>query len=259
MNRTRFKAGDLALVDLNRLELQRVQFEADFETATVNIRTSKIQLLQLLNDRTPIEQFDVTGPYDFSEKLLSLDEFRNIALTTRPDLKAAVQTVELADINHRLAIANGSTDPTFSIWYSHNSSFSNPFANETIGGNINIPLRIFDRNQGEKARTQIDIGRSERLKDATQASVFSDVDSAYYTLLETLNLLRPYKNKYLPIATDVRDRVAFSYKNGGASLLDYLDAEKSYRDTRVAYLNLIGSYLTAAAQINLAVASEVMP
>jgi cobalt-zinc-cadmium efflux system outer membrane protein len=259
VNRTRFKAGDLALVDLNRLELQRVQFEADLETATVNVRTSKIQLLQLLNDRTPIEQFDVTGPYDFSERLPSLDEFRDIALTTRPDLKAAVQTVELANINHRLAIANGSTDPTFSIWYSHNPSFSNPFANETVGGNISIPLRIFDRNQGEKARTQIDIGRSERLKDAAQALVFSDVDSAYYTLLETLNLLRPYKNKYLPIAIDVRDRVAFSYKNGGSSLLDYLDAEKSYRDTRVAYLNLIGSYLTAAAQMNLAVASEVTP
>jgi cobalt-zinc-cadmium efflux system outer membrane protein len=111
----------------------------------VNVRTSKIQLLQLLNDRTPIEQFEVTGPYDSSEKLPSLDEFRDIALTTRPDLKAAVQTVELA--SHRLAIANGSTDPTFSIRYSHNPSFSNPFANETIGGHINIPLRIFDRNQ----------------------------------------------------------------------------------------------------------------
>jgi cobalt-zinc-cadmium efflux system outer membrane protein len=259
VNRARFKVGDLSLVDLNRLELQRVQFEADFETATVNLRTSKIQLLQLLNDRTPIEQFDVTGPYDFSERLPPLHEFQNVALTTRPDLMAAAQSVELANINHRLAIANGSTDPTFSMWYSHNPSFSNPFANETIGASLNIPLRIFDRNQGEKARTQIDIGRSERLREAAQALVFSDVYSAYYTLVETLNLLRPYKAKYLPLSTDVRDRVGFSYKNGGSSLLDYLDAEKSYRDTRLAYLNLIGSYLTAAAQMNLAAGREVMP
>ena len=120
-------------------------------------------------------------------------------------------------------------------------------------------MRIFDRNQGEKARTQIDIGRNERLRDATQALIFSDVDSAYYILIQTVNLLRPYKGKYLPLATDVRDRIAFSYNNGGASLLDYLDAEKSYRDTRLAYLNLIGAYLTAAAQMNLAVAREVMP
>jgi cobalt-zinc-cadmium efflux system outer membrane protein len=258
VNRTRYKAGDLALADLNRLELQRVQFESDFETATVNLRTAKIQLLMLLNDRTPIEQFDVTGPYDFIERLIPVEEFRNIALESRPDLKAAVHQVELAESTHRLAIANGSTDPTFSVWYSHNPSFSNPFANETMGGSISIPLRIFDRNQGEKARTRIDIRRNERLRDATRALVFSDVDAAYVTVLSTLNLLRPYKTKYLPLATDVRDRIAFSYKNGGASLLDYLDAEKSYRDTRLAYLNLIGSYLTAAAQMNMAVGREVI-
>jgi outer membrane protein, heavy metal efflux system len=257
ISRTRYNAGDLALMDLNRLELQRVQFESDYETALVNLRTAKIQLLTLLNDRTPIEQFDVTGPFDFAGELRPLEEYRNIALESRPDLKAAVQNVELAQLNHRLAIANGSTDPTFSVWFSNNPSFSNSFANETIGGSVSIPLRIFDRNQGEKARTQLDIGRNERLRDATQAQVFSDVDSAYWTLVQALNLLRPYRTKYLPLAVDVRDRMSFSFRNGGASLLDFLDAEKSYRDTRLAYLNLIGSYLTAAAQMNLAAGREV--
>ena len=187
-----------------------------------------------------------------------LEEFRNIALEARPDLKAAVQNVELAKITHQLAVANGSTDPTFSVWWSHNPSFTNPFANQTIGGSVSIPLRIFDRNQGEKARTQVDITRNERLRDASQAQVFNDVDSAYWTLVQNVNLLKPYKAKYLPLATDVRDKMSFSYRNGGASLLDYLDAEKSYRDTRLAYLNLIGSYLTAAAQMNLAAGREVI-
>jgi cobalt-zinc-cadmium efflux system outer membrane protein len=258
VNRTRFNAGDLSLVDLNRLELQRVQFESDYETAYVSVRTAKIQLLMLLNRRTPLEQFDVSGLFDFSPELMPLEEFRTIALENRPDLKVAGQNVELAKANHQLAIANGSTDPTFSLWYSHNPSFSNPYANETMGGSVSIPLRIFDRNQGEKARTQIDIGRNERLRDANHAQVFSDVDSAYWTLVQNVNLLRPYKTKYLPMATDVRDRMAFSFKNGGASLLDFLDAEKSYRDTRLAYLNLIGSYLTAAAQMNMAVGKEVL-
>jgi outer membrane protein, heavy metal efflux system len=158
-----------------------------------------------------------------------------------------------------LAIANGSTDPTFSLWYSHNPSFSNPYANQTVGGSISIPLRIFDRNQGEKARTQIDIGRNERLREAAEAQVLSDVDSAYVTLVSTLNLLRPYRDKYLKLAEETRNRISFSYQHGGASLLDYLDAEKAYRDTRLAYLNLIGSYLTAAAQLNMAVGREVIP
>jgi cobalt-zinc-cadmium efflux system outer membrane protein len=240
-------------VDLNRLELQRVQFESDLETATVNLRTAKIQLLTLLNDRTPIEQFDVTGRYDFVEGLMSLEELRNLALATRPDLKAALQSIELAKANHQLAIANGSTDPTFGLDFARNPPIPVYF-----GVSVSIPLRIFDRNQGEKARTQIDIGRSERMKDATQAQVFSDVDSAWVTVVSAVNLLRPYRDKYLKLAEDSRDRIAFSYQNGGSSLLDYLDAEKAYRDTRLAYLNLIGSYLTAAAQINMAVGREVM-
>ena len=258
VNRKRFDAGDLAQVDLNRLELQRVQFEADFETATVNLRTNKIQLLTLLNGRTPIDQFDVTGPYDFRELLMSLEEFRNVALAARPDLRAAMQNVELARINHQLAIANGSTDPTFSTWFTNNPSFANPFANKTAGASISIPLRIFDRNQGEKARTLVDITRNQRLREAAEAGVLSDVDSAYWTLIQNINLLKPYKTKYLPLAEDNRNRISISFQNGGASLLDFLDAEKAYRDTRLAYLNLIGSYLTAGAQMNMAVGRELL-
>ena len=258
VNRKRFDAGDLAQVDLNRLELQRVQFEADFETATVNLRTAKIQLLTLLNDRTPIDRFDVTGPYDFRELLMPLEEFRNVALAARPDLRAAMQNVELARINHQLAIANGSTDPTFSTWFSNNPSFANAFANKTAGASISIPLRIFDRNQGEKARTLVDITRNQRLREAAEAGVLSDVDSAYWTLTENINLLKPYKTKYLPLAEDNRNRISISFQNGGASLLDFLDAEKAYRDTRLAYLNLIGSYLTTGSQMNMAVGREIL-
>jgi cobalt-zinc-cadmium efflux system outer membrane protein len=258
VNRTRFQAGDLAQVDLARLELQRVQFESDYETAVVNLRTAKIQILMLLNDRTPIEKFDVTGTFDFTDELRPLEDYRRIALDTRPDLKVAMQNVELAKTTYKLTVANGSTDPTFGIWYTHNASFSSPYATNTIGVNVDIPLRIFDRNQGEKARTQVDISRNEKLRDAAEAQVFNDVDSAYYTLVQNVNLLKPYKTKYLQMAGDVRDKMSFAYQNGGASLLDYLDSEKSYRDTRLAYLTLIGSYLTAAAQMNQAAGQEVV-
>jgi cobalt-zinc-cadmium efflux system outer membrane protein len=253
VNRTRFRAGDMAQVDLGRLELQRVQFESDYETALVNLRTAKIQLLTLLNDRAPLDQFDVTGPYDFSELLMSLEEFRTLALAARPDLKAAIQNIELAKVSHQLAIANGSTDPTFGMDFARN-----PPIPVYVGFSVSIPLRIFDRNQGEKARTQVDIGRNERLRDQAQAQVLSDVDSAYVTLVSALTLLRTYKTRYLALAADNRNRIAFSYQNGGASLLDFLDAEKAYRDTRLTNLNLIGSYLTAAAQMNMAVGREVL-
>src|SRR5580704_11484607 len=110
VSRDRKQAGDIAQVDLDRLELQRVQYESDLQNALVNLRTAKIQLLQLLNDRSPVENFDVTGPYDFPERIQSIDELRQAAIETRPDLRAAVQSVDLAKSNYHLAVANGSTD-----------------------------------------------------------------------------------------------------------------------------------------------------
>lgn len=259
VSRERFKAGDIARMDLDRLELQRIQFQSDVLTAEVNLRTAKIQLLALLNDRTPVEQFDVTGPFDFSEQVPVLDELRGAALATRPDLRAARDAVEKAQTDHRLAIANGSADPTFSAWWSHNSSFNNPFAHDTLGTSVSIPLRIFDRNQGEKLRTQLDIGRSEQLRVAAEAQVFADVDSAYAMLASSLALLRPYKTAYLQQAVRVRDTVSFAYQRGGTSLLDFLNAENDYRSVQRNYLGLVGSYLTAANQLNLAVGREVIP
>lgn len=258
ISRVRFQAGDLAQIDLDRLELQRVQYESDVQTADVNLRTAKIQLLTLLNDRTPIEQFDIVGPYDFNDQLPAQDEFRKIALDNRPDLRAAVQTVDKAETDHKLAVANGSTDPTLSGWYTHNSSTNNPFARDTVGVSVSIPLRIFDRNQGEKLRTQLDITRAQRLREAAEAQVLSDVDSGYVTLYSTLILLRPYKAKYLDMSVRVRDTVLFSYQHGGASLLDFLNAESDYRSVQLNYVNLVGSYLTAAAQLNMAVGQEVI-
>jgi outer membrane protein, heavy metal efflux system len=258
VSRTRFRIGDLAQIDLDRIELQRVQYESDLQTAEVNLRTAKIQLLQLLNDRTPIDQFDVAGRFDFTDQLQLLDEFRQIALDSRPDLKAALLSVQQATTNHKLAIANGSTDPTFSGWYTYNSSTNNPNANQTIGGGVSIPLRIFDRNQGEKQRTQLDIGRDQQLADATRAAVFGDVDSAYAQLDSNLVLLRPYKAKYLDQAARVRETVTYAWQHGGASLLDFLNAQSDYRTVQLAYAQLIGAYLTAAGQLNLAVGREVI-
>jgi len=255
VNRKRYNAGDLALLDLNRLEVQRVEFESDYETALVNLRTNKITLLMLLNDHNAmLEQFDVAGPYQYSEELMPLQDYRTAALAARPDLRAAEQSVKLADINHKLAIANGTADPTIGLDFARNPPI--PFY---FGVSVSVPLRIFDRNQGEKARTEVDIGKNQRLRDAAEAQVFNDVDSAYWTLVEALNLLKPYRDKYLPLSEDNRNRVSVAYQNGGASLLDLLDAEKAFRDARLAYLNLIGSYLVAAAQMNMAVGHEVLP
>jgi cobalt-zinc-cadmium efflux system outer membrane protein len=258
ISRDRFNAGDIAQIDLDRIELLRVQYEAEIQAAIVDLRTAKIQLLQLLDQRTPVEQFDVTGPFDFSDDLKPLEDFRQIALDARPDLRAALEALKQADTNHKLAIANGSTDPTLSAWYTYNPSFNNPDDHQTLGLSVSIPLRIFDRNQGEKQRTQIDIGRNQQLTEASRAQVFSDVDSAYAEVESNIALLKPYKAKYNDQARRVRDTVTYSYEHGGASLMDFLNAQSDYRIVQLAYTQLIGAYLTAAGQLNQAVGREVI-
>jgi len=258
ISRDRFNAGDLAQIDLDRIELLRVQYESEMETATVNLRTAKIQLLQMLNDRTPIDQFDVDGTFDFSDTLKPLDDFRQLALASRPDLQAALQTIQQSETNHKLAIANGSTDPTFGTWYTYNSSNNNPNGTQTLGLSVTIPLRVFDRNQGEKQRTLIDIDRSQQASEATKAQVFSDVDTAYELVRSNITLLKPYKAKYNDQALRVRDTVTFAYQRGGASLMDFLNAQSDYRQVQLAYAQLIGAYLTAAGQLNLAVGGEAI-
>lgn len=253
ISRDRKDAGDIAQIDLDRLVLQRVQFESDVQTAEVNLRTAKIQLLMLLNDRTPIDDFDVLGLYEFNDQLGPLDQFRQVAMDNRPDLRAAVASVDKARMDHRLAVSNGSTDPTLGFDVGRN-----PPIDEYFGVSVSIPLRVFDRNQGEKLRTQLDIERNQKLLDATEAQVFNDVDSAYAQVNSNLILLRPYKMKYLDLATRVRETVRFSYEHGGAALLDFLNAENDYRGVQINYLNLVGAYLVAAGQLNMAVGKEVI-
>jgi cobalt-zinc-cadmium efflux system outer membrane protein len=258
ISRSRFKAGDIAQIDLDRIELLRVQYEVEMQTALVNLRTAKIQLLALLNDRTPVEKFDVTGNFDFAEELQPLDAFCQMAEEARPDLRAALESVQQAETNHKLAVANGSTDPTFSAWHTWNPSFNNTNDQNSLGVSVMVPLRIFDRNQGEKQRTQIEIGRSQQWSEAARTQVFSDVASAYAQLESNLALLKPYRTQYKAQALRVRDTVTYSYEHGNASLMDFLNAQSDYRAVQLAYLQLIGSTLTAAGQLNLAVGREVL-
>jgi len=254
LSQDRLNAGDISQVDLQRLDLQRVQYQSDVQSAEVNVRTAKIQLLGMLNDRTPVDQFDIEGTFEYSETLMPLTEARQLALDSRPDLREAVQQAEKAATDHQLAVANGSADPVFAV-----DAGRNPPIPAYFGVSVSIPLRIFDRNQGEKERTAIEIRRSQRLHDAAVSQIYSDVDSAYATLNSSLGLLRPYRTKYLDEASRVRDTIAFAYQHGGTSLLDFLTAQNEYRSIQLNYLNLVGSWMNAANQFNLAIGREAIP
>jgi cobalt-zinc-cadmium efflux system outer membrane protein len=261
LSRGRLQAGDIARVDLDRLELQRVQYESDIQLADVNLRTAKIQLLRLLNDQTPVEQFDVAGPFDFAAPAQPLDALRRMALDTRPDLRAAIQAIEKAKTDHRLAMANGSTDPTIGVDFGVPQSpiSYTPPLSRYVGVSVAVPMRVFDRNQGEKLRTELDVTRNEKLTDAARLQVLGDVDTAYATVMSAVALLQRYRDAYLDQATSVRDTVTFSYQRGGVSLVDFLESQQEYRVVQISYVNLVAAFLNAVNQLNLAIGQEVIP
>ena len=240
-------------------------YESDVQSADVNLRTAKIQLLRLMNDQTtPVEQFDVEGPFDFMPPAPTIDECRRIAFDTRPDLRAAAQAVEKARTDFQLASANGTADPTFSVDAGFPSisqaylSYQPPL-HQYFGVGVGLPLRIFDKNQGEKLRTELDIARNERLADAARLQVFADVDTAYAAVTSTVALLQPYRDRYLDQATRVRDTMQFSYQRGGVSLVELLQSQQDYRAVQIAYVNLVAAFLTAVNQLDEAVGQEVIP
>ena len=253
VNRERFKAGDISKIDLERVELQRAQFESDYQTAEVSLRQAKLDLLALTNDKTSLDQFDIVGNFEFQDAVPDESIIRQAALVNRPDLQSATTSVEKAQVDHKLAWANGSTDPTVGLEYQRNGTFN------TIGLDFAIPVRIFDRNQGEKQRTAVEIDRTRNLKQAVVLGILRDVDSARNSLASVIELLKPYRDHYIPESTEVRDTISFSYSHGGASLLDFLDAQREYRDTQLNYRNLIASYLSAVNQLNFSVGQEVIP
>jgi cobalt-zinc-cadmium efflux system outer membrane protein len=210
-----------------------------------------------------VEQFDVSGPFDFVAPAQPLDEFRRVALDVRPDLRAALQSIDKAKTDHQLAFANGSVDPTITVDAGFPSisqaylSYQPPL-HQFVGVGVGVPLRIFDKNQGEKRRTELDITRNERLADAARLLVFSDVDTAYATVISTITLLQPYKDRYLDQATRVRDTVTFSYQRGGASLVDFLQSQQEYRAVQVSFVNLVAAFLNAVNQLNMAIGQEVI-
>ena len=251
VNRERMRAGDIAKIDLSRVELGRVQFESDLINATVALRTAKIGLLSLLNEAISVDQFDVAGPYTDGVLVPSQDELRAKALSARPDLRSAATAIEKARNDNKLAWANGSTDPTLA------SDYARIGPKNTMGVGVSFPIKIFDKNQGEKERTRLEIERLEKVKKSIEVTAVRDVDSAYAAVESVRALLGPYKERYLAQSAEVRDTVSFSYSKGGASLLELLDAQKSYRDTQVTYRNLIASFLAAVNQLSLAAGADL--
>jgi cobalt-zinc-cadmium efflux system outer membrane protein len=249
----RYKAGAISEDDYLKIKLQLLQFETDYQQALLAKVQALSDLRQLLGYESVSSNYDVAGPFDYLPVKGNLEDLQLKAMQNRPDYRAAQQGVTAAHSQYDLQKAIAKQDVTIQGNYSH----VNAINAATFYGSI--PLAIFNRNQGEIARTRFAITQAEEQEKFANGQVMTDVNDAYEGLRVNDRVIQLYRSGYLDVAQKDRDISEYAYKRGAVSLLDFLDSERSYRATQLAYRQALASYLLALEQLREAVGTRALP
>jgi cobalt-zinc-cadmium efflux system outer membrane protein len=250
ISEVRFKDGSMSQGDYLKIKLQLLQFEQDVQQALLNKAQALSDLRQQLGYESVPAEYDVVGEFEYRPLAVTLEELQARALQNRPDLRAAVLGVNAANSQYALAKANGKQDPTISAHYSHVNGLN------AATWSFSIPLAVFDRNQGNIAQTRVAIRQAEEQQKAAGGQVLTDVKDAYEGMQESARIAQLFRSSYLDVAQNSRDISEYAYRRGALALLDFLDAERSYRATQLAYRQAIAAYLTAIEQLRQAVGAR---
>jgi cobalt-zinc-cadmium efflux system outer membrane protein len=253
LNRARVTAGDMAEGDFLKISIQKLQFEQDVSSGELGVVQARATLRQLLGYQSVADNFDVVGALAHTKPAVELDELNRQALENRPDLQAAHTGVKLANDTVSLAFGNRARDWTWSGDYTNQNGING------VGLALSFELPFHDRNQGEIARSQFAVRQATETEDSTRVGVLTDVLNAYYGLKTDEEIVSLYEKGYLDQATQSRDISNYAYLRGAASVLDVLDAERSYRATQLAYRQAMAAQMIAIQQVNLVVGSQVIP
>jgi cobalt-zinc-cadmium efflux system outer membrane protein len=253
LNRARVTAGDLAEGDYLKLSLQKLQFEQDVSAAKLSLVQAKANLRQQLGYESVADDYDVIGTLEHKKHVVMLDDLQKQAIANRPDLQAAHSGVTLANDTVALAFGNRVKDWTWGTDYTNQN-----FGINGVGVSLSFDLPIHDRNQGEIARSQAAVKQSVETESSMRVGVLTDVVNAYHGLQTGEEVLVLFEGGYLDQATQSRDISTYAYQRGAATILDVLDAERSYRATQLAYRQAIATQMIAAEQVNLVVGTQVI-
>ena len=253
VNRQRVAAGDLAEADFYKISLQKLQFEQDVSGAEVALTQARAALrLNVGLDSVP-EEFDVDGDLAHAKYAVTLDDLKQAAIASRPDLLAAQNSTKLAHDTHALDISNRALDVTGEVEYDRAGPLN------ALGFGISIPLPIHDRNQGNIAHSEVAIRQASELEAQARSTVLTDVVTAYAGFQTAEKVLGLFESGYLDQARQSLDITTYVYQQGNGNLLDLLDAERTYRATQLAFRQALASYMTSVEQLNFVVGKQVMP
>jgi outer membrane protein, heavy metal efflux system len=245
-----YRAGAISEGDLLKIKIQLLQFQTDLSSAQLNLVQALASLRQLLGYESVPANYALADELAYQPLKPGLEDLQARALQTRPDLRAAQQGITAAKSQYELARANSKRDFGTTFQYSHLSGLN------TGDLLFNMEIPIFDRNQGEMARTRYVIGQAQENEREANETVMTDIRNAYEAVKSNQQIVDLYQGGYLKQAQDSRDISAYAYQRGAASLLDFLDAERSYRSTQLAYRQALSSYMLALEQLRQAVGTR---
>jgi outer membrane protein, heavy metal efflux system len=253
ISEVQYKSGYISEGDYLKIKLQLLQFQTDVSSARLARVQALVDLRTMLGYDAVPANYDVVGDLAYQPLAAKLEDFQTKALQDRPDYRAAALGTKAAQSQISLAKANGNVDVNAIAYYTHTSG------ENTASFFLNFPIAVFNRNQGEIARTQYALTQAQETQASTTDIVLSDVDDAYEALRSNDEIVHLYTSGYLKEAQDSRDISEYAYKRGAASLLDFLDAERSYRAVQLAYRQALSSYMTALEQLKEAVGTRNLP
>jgi cobalt-zinc-cadmium efflux system outer membrane protein len=253
ISEAQLKAGYIGEGDYLKIKLQLLQFQTDVSSARLARVQALVSLRELLGYNAVPANYDVIGDLAYQPLKATVEDLQLKALDLRPDLRAAKFGITAAQSQILLAKANAKVDVNGTADYTHVSGES------TASFFVNFALPVFNRNQGEIARTGYALTQAQELQQSASDTVLSDVANAYEAVRSNDEVVQLYSSGYLKQAQDSRDISEYAYKRGAASLLDFLDAERSYRSVQLAYRQALGSYMTALEQLKEAVGTRNLP
>ncbi len=253
IGQAQLKAGSISEGDYLKISIQLLQFQTDVSSARLARVQALVSLRELLGYDAVPANFDVIGDLAYQPLKAGVEDLQAKALSLRPDLRAAQLGVTAAQSQIALAKANGKQDVSGTADYTHVGGVS------SASLFFSIPLAVFNRNQGEIARTGFALTQAQETQQVASETVMGDVSNAYEGVKSNDEVVQMYVSGYLQQAQDSRDISEYAYRRGAASLLDFLDAERSYRATQLAYRQALASYMTALEQLKAAVGTRNLP
>jgi len=249
----RFRVGDLSEGDFLKIKLQLLQFQTDVSAARLAKLQALAALRQFLGFESVPDDYDVQGTLDYLPVHSDMNGLKSLAAMNRPDLRAAQEAVVAAESQLALQQANGKQDVTGTFNYTHTAGLN------TGAFYFNMPLPIFNRNQGEILRARFGITQAQEQASETAQQVSTDVVQAYENLFTNDQIIQLYQGGYVDQAKQSRDISEYAYRKGAASLLDYLDSERTYRANQLAYRQALANYMLALEQMRQAVGTRNLP